>query len=314
MGVDAIAKRYFPLIVCVLLAVIALFQARGIGALIAGQLPAGSPPPKSAVSGNGPAHERTPKIKSVTAQPILARNAFDSKTGPLDKIAPPPPQPEPTTPQPTDPEAAAEDPACPTGSVVLIADSEDPAWSFAMIRTSSGAKMRRVGDDVDGQTVKAITWDRVWLASGTGRCQLKLDIAANKTAAATPTPPAQPTTAPTAAPPKDQVDPSAIRKVSENEYVVQRSVMDKANGFAAELKKGSRLVPGKGIRVPRIDPGTLLSQIGLTGGDIVRTINGFDMTDLDKTAEGYSRLKSAREITLGLERNGQPVTVTLKIE
>lgn len=314
MGVDAIAKRYFPLVVCAMLAVIALLQARGIGALIAGQLPAGAPAPMSASTAHAPASERMPKIKTVTAQPILARNAFDSKTGPLDHVAPEP-TPEPTQPAPSDPDAAAEDPACPTGSVVLIADSEDPAWSFAMIRTSSGAKMRRVGDEIDGQVVKAITWDRVWLASGTGRCQLKLDIAANKTASPTPVNEKPAPTSTPAAPPKDGgIEPGAIRKISDNEYVVQRSVMDKSTGFAAELKKGSRLVPGKGIRIPKTDPTSFLGQVGINGGDIVRTINGFDMTDLDKTAEGYSRLKSAREITLGLERNGQPVTVTIKIE
>lgn len=314
MGVDAIAKRYFPLVVCTLLAVVALFQARGIGALVGGQLQAANAAPAKA-------HPHAPtsplaRVKRATALPILARNAFDSKTGPLDKIAPPPP-PEPTEPVSTEPDANAEDPACPSGSVVLIADSEDPAWSFAMIRTSAGAKMRRVGDEVDGQVVKAITWDRVWLASGTGRCQLKLDIAAGKTASTDRPPPAATTTPsakPGAGPKEGDVDPGAVRKISENEYVVSRSVVDKASGFAAELKKGARMVPGKGIRIGKVAPNSLLGQLSVTGGDIVRTINGFDMTDLDKTAEGYSRLKSAREVTLGLERNGSPVTITVKIE
>lgn len=311
MGVDTAAKRYFPLIVCALLAAIALFQAKGIGSLIAGQMPAGAPAPKSAARAT-PSH--APKVKSANALPILARNAFDSRTGPLDKIAPPP-EPEPTKPVDTDEEAAAEDPACPSGNVILIADSEDPAWSFAMIRTSAGAKMRRVGDEVDGQVVKAITWDRVWLASGTGRCQLKLDIAGDKTASgAQPATPA-PTAAPTA--PKSGsggVEPGLVRKISENEYAVPRSVIDKAQGFAAELKKGARMVPNKGIRISKVDSTSLLGQIGMVNGDIVRSINGFDMTDLDKTAEGYSRLKSAREVSLGIERGGSPVTITVKIE
>ncbi|MFO0616624.1 MAG: type II secretion system protein GspC [Polyangiaceae bacterium] len=311
---DAIAKRYFPLIVCTLLAIIALFQAKGIGALVGGQLePPSAAAPAKTTARSAPS-ARAAKIKSVTAQPILSRNAFDSKTGPLDKVVAP--TPEPTAPPAPDPEAAAEDPACPSGSVVLIADSEDPAWSFAMIRTAAGAKMRRVGDEVDGQVVKAITWDRVWLASGTGRCQLKLDIAANKTASASPTPAPTPTpAAPPPAPGKDPgIDPGAVRKVSENEYVVQRSAMDKANGLGGDLKKGSRLVPNKGIRLSKVDANSLLGQVGIQSGDIVKTINGFDMTDLDKTAEGYSRLKSAREVTLALDRNGTPVTISIKIE
>ena len=169
MSLDSIAKRYFPAIVCALLFVVAFFQARGIGALVAGQLP--DPSAKPPVSGpHAPPTGAT--ARSVSAKPILARNAFDSTTGPLD--APPPPPPAPVQSAPSD--ESAEDPPCPSGSIVLIAEDADPQWSFAMIRTSAGAKMRRIGDDVDGQKVKQIAWDRVWLSSGAGRCQLKLDI------------------------------------------------------------------------------------------------------------------------------------------
>ena len=35
MGVDAILKRYFPAVVCLLIAVAAYFQASGMGQLVA---------------------------------------------------------------------------------------------------------------------------------------------------------------------------------------------------------------------------------------------------------------------------------------
>ncbi len=85
MGIDSIAKRYFPALICGLLTLVAFFQARGIGALVAGQLPEApsAAPPHATL----PVGEKAPG-RGLTALPILARNAFDSVTGPLDK--PPP--------------------------------------------------------------------------------------------------------------------------------------------------------------------------------------------------------------------------------
>ncbi len=208
------------------------------------------------------------------------------------------------------PNASAEDPPCPGGSVVLIADSADPAWSFALIRTSGGSKMRRIGDDVDGQKVKDIAWDRVWLSSAAGRCQIKLDIAATKG----PAPPAKPGATPTAAPNVGGDASPDVTKVSDNEYIVSRAAVEKAQGFGNEMKRGTRLVPGKGIRLSIVDPTGLLGKVGVTTGDIVKTINGFDMTDLDKASEGFNRLKTSKEISIAMERDGVPRTLTVRIQ
>jgi general secretion pathway protein C len=179
-----------------------------------------------------------------------------------------------------------------------------------MIRTSAGAKMRRIGDDVDGQKVKQIAWDRVWLSSGAGRCQLKLDITKSTGKASVPSPPGKPG----AAPPAQPSGSADVTKISDNEYVVSRSAVEKAQGFGNELRKGTSLVPGHGIRLQMVPPGSLLGQVGINTGDVVKSINGFDMTDLDKATEGYNRLKTSKEISLAIERGGNPMTITVRIQ
>ncbi len=308
MGIDAIAKRFFPAIVCAFLLLGAYFQARGVTALVAGELPDGAAAKRTV---RAPAPLFAAAEKSVSAGPILARNPFDSVTGPLDGVK------LPDTPPPTEgPKDPTEDPLCASGSVVLIADSADPQWSFAVIRGSSNTtKMRRIGDDVDGQVLKAISWDRVWLASGSARCQLQMltgkksDPNADKGR----TPP--PVEHKTSEKEPETTDLAGdVKKISDTEYVIARSASDKIPALQKDLMKNARLVPGKGIRLARAPASSALGQLGMTTGDIIKSINGFDMLDPDKALEGYSRMKTASEVTVGLERNGSPMTITIKVE
>lgn len=308
MNIDATAKQFFPAIVCALVAVSAYFQAQGVNGVVAGELP---PPPAA----KAPATRHlTPTVppKTASALPILSRNAFDSVTGPLNGVKPlPPPSEEPVA------HDSGEDPPCSSGSVVLIADSEDPAWSFAVIKGSgSQTKMRRIGDDIDGQTVKAITWDHVTLTSGSSRCQLAM-LTGKKTPDAPETSKKISSDDKDSRPKKssDSTDLSGdVTKISDTEFVVAKSAQDRIASLQKEMTKNARIVPGKGIRVSRAQNTSALGQLGLSTGDIIHSINGFDMTDPDKAIEAYSRLKTSSDVTLDIERNGKPTTIHISVK
>src|SRR5512136_2187913 len=85
MGFDAIFKRYFAAVFCLLIGGAAYFQASGMGALVASSvaldpsaLPAAPPAPARATPAS-PSQEHT-----TNASAILSPNPFDSVTGPLD--------------------------------------------------------------------------------------------------------------------------------------------------------------------------------------------------------------------------------------
>src|SRR5712671_1954570 len=85
MGFDAIFKRYFAAVVCLLIGAAAYFQASGMGQLVASTvaldpsaLPAAPPAPARAA----PAPASTDHTSNASA--IISRNPFDSVTGPLD--------------------------------------------------------------------------------------------------------------------------------------------------------------------------------------------------------------------------------------
>ena len=299
-NLDATAKRFYPGILCGLLGTIAFLQGSGISSLVAEQLPAGPPSASSALK---PSLAARPPQKS--AQVILARNAFDSVTGPLDK-----PKPVAHAPPPAPITVETELPRCAAASVVGITESDDPSFSFALIRSGGAAKMRRIGDDVDGKKLETINWDSVVLSSGETRCQLRMmDEAAGKATAGAAPEPARPTRTP-AKPSGD----SDIIKISENEYVIERNGPQKMQQLQQAFMKAARVVDGQGVRLQRSSQTTILGQLGMQKGDLVKTVNGYDMTNPDKSMEAYGVIKTAKKVQVVLERDGKPVTldVTLK--
>jgi general secretion pathway protein C len=295
MGLDSNLKRYFPAVVCLLIAVAAYFQASGIGELVASSValdpsavPTTSPAPRP-VSTSASAREE----HSTSAAPIIARNPFDSVTGPLDgspvDFSSATSAPEP--PANVDPYA---DPQCSGAKVLLITQSEDPEWSFAAIAGSDGkAVLRRLGDDVSGQQVHFIGWDRVWLMTGSSnRCQLIVGDKAPIAKASTPA--AASTAAPAAARGKGKAVPpeiaAKIHKVSETEFNVERSVVD------------------------TIRPESLLGTLGIENGDRLQSINGFEMSDPQKALEAYARLRSADRLTVTVNRRGKPMNIDFNIK
>jgi general secretion pathway protein C len=317
MGIDALAKRYSSLIICLMLAAAAYFQASGMGRLLVATLLAGTPVPSV------PSHRRAPaaavdSLHETSATAILERNAFDSVTGPIGGEQGPVALPG-VSHADRDP---YEDPPCDMARVVLISSAADPDWSFAAIATPDGkTTLHRRGDTIDGHAVIFIGrmdgsadddrfyGDRVWLATATGRCQLELG--------AKPLAKASAKAGPAGAPGSDAA--SKVRKVGEHAYEVDRTTVDALLANPAELMK-TRVVPDRegdrvvGVRLFNIRPTSLLGALGLENGDRLSSINGFEMTEPQKMLEAYSKLTTASNLNVTVVRNGQPIGIEVGIK
>src|SRR5258708_37454393 len=88
MSFDALLKKYFSVWVCGLISAAAYFQAAGVGSLVVGTMGQSASANVASASHHARPTSATTALKN--AEPILARNAFDSVTGPLNgKLAPP---------------------------------------------------------------------------------------------------------------------------------------------------------------------------------------------------------------------------------
>lgn len=330
MAFDALFKKYFTLVVLGLVALAAYFQASGTTALLGASL---TPPPSSAVAPVAAA-PTVPHAARRTAQPLIHRNPFDSVTGPLDsKPAPVVAEKEPEL-RVTDPLRA---PVCSDVKVQIVTESDDPLWSFAALQGNGETHpmLRRVGDNVSGKEVAYIGFNpseaspSVWLTGGAELCQALL-FATQPEVKAQPAPgPAeqQPPTPERAtrprgkgAKPVPQDIASKIKKISDNEFHVDRAVVDKILADQAELMRSARIVPEKkdgkvvGIRLFGIRPDTLLGTLGFQNGDRLETINGFDMASPEKALEAYARLRTANNLNVKINRRGQSQSIDYRIK
>jgi general secretion pathway protein C len=320
MKLDQILRRYFWAVTGLMVAVVALLHAQALTQVIGfsrlgldeAQLSAAPPASRAAPSGSGVA-------RTMSADAILSRNPFDHVTGALNKPIVPD-EVAAVAPDMSDPFHA---PPCEGLKVLVIAASTDPEWSFAALVTGSGAEaksvLRRRGGDVGGKTVEFISWDRVWLASGSSLCQLEMFKPPEPKGAAAPAAPPPP-------PPKEgpgAIDPDiqkGVRRISATEFDVDRGVVDKILENQAELMRQARIVPeqenGKmvGIRLFGVRPDTLLGVLGMENGDRLQTINGFDMTSPEKALEAYARLRTADQLVVQVNRRGSNMNLDYNIK
>ncbi|MFT3766527.1 MAG: type II secretion system protein GspC [Minicystis sp.] len=324
MGLDATLKRFMPLIVCAMIAVIAYFQAVGIGQLIAVAATDSAPPQPATHIVKRRVPEPDPD-HSTSAAAILERNPFDSVTGPLvDKPREPADTGESASALQRDPYS---DPPCAGARAMLIASSADADWSFAAIAGADGKTvLRRRGEEVDGQKIffigdlrkdahrdEAGIWDRVWLTTTNGgRCQLALGAKPVGVAKG-------PRDIPAPQPAAGSNMNGKVRQVGENQYEVDRSMVEATIANPGELMK-TRIMPVRegervvGMRMMGIRPNTLLGSIGMQNGDVLTSINGFEMNDPQKMLEAYTKLMRADKLTATVMRGGRPVNIEFNIK
>ena len=115
----------------------------------------------------------------------------------------------------------------------------------------------------------------------------------------------------------EEEDGLEVRKVGENQYVLKRSDLMKLTGNLNALARQARIIPArkeKGFKVFSIKKDSLYRKIGIVNGDIIKSINGIELSSPDKALEAYSRLQSASKLSLEIKRRGQNETLEYTIE
>jgi len=324
---DALLKKYSVYVLLALVGAIAYFQAAGTMQLLGAAL---TVPASGKLTAAAPSVLPAPVSSTgqKDAEPILARNVFDSVTGPLNKKPLDTADDQPPALDLSDPLGAS---FCEGIRAAIITESRDPIWSVAALAGNgeTAPKMRRIGDEVNSKQVVYIGYNAkeespaVWLASGASLCQVLLfpraapPNASQQQGEGAAAQPQEPSRGP-AKVPQDIAD--KIQKISDTEFQVDRSVVDKVLENQAELMRSARIIPETkdgqvvGVRLFGIRPDTLLGSLGIQNGDRLETINGFSMSSPEKALEAYTRLRSAEGLKLQVNRRGQPVTLDIKFK
>ena len=201
-----------------------------------------------------------------------------------------------------------------TGTIV----AKDNDFSFAILKggkgSSAGAAVTRTGTEVQDGVILAFVWRNlaIFRTAGGVKC-IGEGVGENKQALQ-PEPPKIAGETPSQPNGGDDFD---IRSVGPNQYVLKRADLNKATGNLGALASQARIVPSakdNGFKIFSISKDSLYSKIGIQNGDVLKSINGIELSSPDKALEAYSRLQSASKLSLDIVRKGQNETLEYTIE
>lgn len=264
-------------------------------------------------------------------RPILARNIFDSQTGSMPWDAPI---------APVEPTGAAEvvvesvdlnhpPPPC-DGSLRLVASfvhQYRPEQSFAAIVGATGTSLLyQEGMAVDGREVVAIGRQLVILRpTGTRACSIAMFSQNQLAQAVVPTPEPQvamadPTATAEGGLTQAELD-QHVRQTGPNSYAVSRSIISRIMANQTELIRSIRFAPQQdstgqmsGVKIFGIRRSSVLARIGIKNGDTLRSINGYSFGVPTQALEALTKLQSANQLSLQLDRDGQASTMEYAVQ
>jgi general secretion pathway protein C len=263
---------------------------------------------------------RTARPKTTVSlqdyQNILGRDIFNSAGGKLS-FAPE-----------TDRSAAAA-PVAVVSDWELIGTVSGGASPLATLRNEDETRAYAQGSELpDGSTLTLVERSRATITLPDGREQqlvLTDESGSGGAAAAAPglgsaksraraSRRKPPTTATTAA------TTTGVRALGENRWLITSAEADNARDNIGELLKQARIEPNlvdgqtSGFMVKMIQPGTLISQLGLQVGDVLHEINDVSLDSPEKALQVFQQLRQARQVNIALERSGTPMTFSYEID
>lgn len=96
-----------------------------------------------------------------------------------------------------------------------------------------------------------------------------------------------------------------VRQEGKGKFGISRSELNQALSDPAQLARAGRVkaVPGQGVRVEEAGAGSLMSKLGLQGGDIIRQVND---KPVENAADLIGEYQTSNNFSVEGTRNGQP--------
>jgi general secretion pathway protein C len=281
--------KYFWL--CRLLLVVLLGAALGQLTAVLAEIRLSQPPAAApTVAGENDAGKTGPVLKDHNI--ILERNIFDSRGPAAGQLA--------GATASNGPQAGLE-----RGGLTLLGTMIAGEKSLALLATGRETALYHLDDPLPGEgRLKEISRRRILVAWPDGTEQ-ELVVEEEQKAE-------QPSTTAT--------ESQTIRSVGENRWLVARSEVDRARANFSQVLKSARLEPKvvsgrtEGFLVRMIQPRSLLEQLGLKRGDLVKEVNGVELDSPEKALQVFQQLREAKKLSVGLLRNGRPLTYEYEVE
>jgi general secretion pathway protein C len=299
-----IIKRYFWVLGGVVAVVCSVFAAKATSHIVeAKYLGDSEHPPKVVAVAPTPA---TPvkQVRSKEGGPLATRNIFCSECTPAvaTTVA------DPNTIQTT------------TLPLQLLATNvgatEEQSYATVVNTENQRQGSYSVGDPIPGASgkLKVIHYKYIDFENG-GHMERLVLLGATM-------PPPTPVAQAPAEGDKDDIEAmadSSIKKIDDTHYEIDKKLVDQVLANPMGAAKGARVVPavknGKpdGFKLYAIRPSSVYAKLGLSNGDTLQAINGFELTSADKALEVYTKLREATSLQVQVQRRGKDMTLNYTI-
>ena len=122
-------------------------------------------------------------------------------------------------------------------------------------------------------------------------------------------------------PPQNYADLSPMsKKVGEKDWIIDQRALFKAMEDMGQVLTDARLTPNvvegkvEGFRITEIKPRGIFDAIGLRNGDVLISVNNYDIDTPERAIQVISGLKGETRAHLDLMRNGQRVSFNYQIK
>ena len=309
-------KRNFWVVGVLVVTICAVFAAKATGSILTAKLLGESAKgPKITVVAPQVDPLAEAPVHSKSGAQLEASNMFCSTCEPPAPVAG-----TPTSANPGDPNAVTI-----TGlPLVLLATNvgttDKTSYASILNTASSAAGSYSVGDKVPGASgnVTAVKFKYVDFENNGHTERVMLD-------GALPPPPVATVAVadPSSDEPKDDLQASidgGIKKIDDNTFEIDKDLVAKALVNPMALAKGARIVPAmkngkpEGFKLYAIRPSSVFAKLGLSNGDTLTSVNGFELNSADKALEVYTKLRESTSLELEVTRRGKPVTLKYSIK
>jgi general secretion pathway protein C len=269
-----------------------------LGAAITGSYLRPGIQPGKTLAGERTAPTRKPLLTDY--QVILQRNIFDSTAPGAGTL--------------TDAETPGQtgSPAAPRANLTLFGTVVAGAGSLAVIHTGQEIKAFRLDDELPGGgRLEEIARNLIQIRYPGGPLET-LHLYQGEGPKGSPPAPVTGRTAGAA--------DASIKAIGENRWVIPREVAEQARGNLNELLRTARMEPNivegrtEGFVVRMIRPKSLLDTLGILRGDIISQINGMPLDGPEKALLVFQQLREAKQLSIGLIRNGTPMNFEYEVE
>jgi general secretion pathway protein C len=208
-------------------------------------------------------------------------------------------------------------------------DERSPERSFASFHVRAerpGGEVYKVGQRVGAFEILSVEPRLVVLDDGGAGCYLKL-------AGASVPPPAAPAPKRSKKKRSAKEEKKAEKKVEEkadftaeelnaniralggDKYEIKKELLPKIAQRSAQLRSTTHWTQVRGysgvlgLRIEKLASEGLLEKLGLRTGDMVKTLNGLQLTSLEGALEAQKLMSTAPHLNLLIQRDGTPVTL-----